>query len=276
MAPQKIALVTGANKGIGLEIARQLAERNHAVLLGARDPARGRAAEDLLRSEGLNATFLALDVTDQSTIDAAAAYVGREHGRLDVLVNNAGIAQSTALPSELDIADLRQVYETNVFGVFAVTKAFLPLLRNAEAGRIVNLSSGSGSLTPTSSPDWRPEWNGLAYNSSKSVVNAFTVLFATELRSTAIKVNAVNPGYTATDMSPEADRPAAAGAAVAVRYATLPADGPTGGFFDETGLSPGDQPGRIVSSCGRWLTDSTPVSVTMTMSSIRAPQRPAW
>jgi NAD(P)-dependent dehydrogenase (short-subunit alcohol dehydrogenase family) len=125
-----------------------------------------------------------------------------------------------------------------VFGLFAVTKELLPLLRKAAAGRIVNLSSGSGSLTLTSSPDWRPEWNGLAYNSSKSVVNAFTVVFATELRSTAIKVNAVNPGYTATDMSPGADRPAAMGAAVAVRYATLPDDGPTGGFFDEDGPVP--------------------------------------
>ena len=164
--------------------------------------------------------------------------IEQQYGRLDVLINNAAIVQDNAPPSQLDVAIMRRTYETNVFGVFAVTKAMLPLLRRAEAGRIVNISSGAGSLTETSSPDWRAEWNTLAYNSSKAAVNSITVHFATELRSTPIKVNAVNPGYTATDMSPQADRTVQQGAIAPVRFATLPADGPTGGFFDENGIVP--------------------------------------
>jgi NAD(P)-dependent dehydrogenase (short-subunit alcohol dehydrogenase family) len=235
---KKIALVTGANKGIGLEIARQLAGLGHIALIGARDESRGQAAAQKLQAQGLDASFIQLDVTDQGSIDAAADWIAREYGRLDVLVNNAAIAQDNAPPSQLDIEILRDTYETNVFGVFAVTKAMLPLLKRSRAGRIVNMSSGAGSLTETSSPGWRPEWNGLAYNSSKTVVNAFTVVFASELRDTAIKVNAVNPGFTLTDMSPNGERTVEQGAAAAVRYATLPADGPSGGFFDENGPLP--------------------------------------
>lgn len=234
----KVALVTGANKGIGLEIARQLAQRGYTVLIGARDGQRGTFAAQQLLSEGLRAVFLPLDVASQPSIDAAAAAVAEQFERLDALVNNAAIAIDNAPPSELDIDVLRRTYETNVFGLFAVTKAMLPLLRRSPAGRIVNMSSGAGSLTVTSQPDWRPEWNGLAYNSSKTLVNAFTVLFATELRTTAIKVNAVNPGYVLTDMSPEGTRTVQQGAATPVWLATLPPDGPTGGFFDENGSIP--------------------------------------
>lgn len=236
---KKVALVTGANKGIGLEIARQLARLGYIALVGARDAQRGQMAAQLLQAEGLDALFLQIDVTDQHSIDTAAQVIEQQYGRLDVLVNNAAIAQDNAPPSQLDIAILRRTYETNVFGLFAVTKAMLPLLRKAEAGRIVNMSSGAGSLTETSSPDWRPEWNTLAYNSSKSAVNAITVHFATELRSTPIKVNAVNPGYVATDQNQHrGHRSVQQGAIAPVRLATLLTDGSTGGFFDENGILP--------------------------------------
>jgi NAD(P)-dependent dehydrogenase (short-subunit alcohol dehydrogenase family) len=234
----KIALVTGGNKGIGFEVARQLAQLNHRVVIGSRNEDRGRTAADKLRSEGAEASYVVLDVSNPDSVATAIQMIDQQHGRLDVLVNNAGIAQPEGPPSEVALDVLRRTYETNVFGLVAVTQAALPLLRRADAGRIVNLSSGAGSLAVTSRPDWRPEWNGLAYNTSKSAVNAVTVAFATELRETPIKVNAVNPGYTRTDMSPDADRPVAHGAAVVVRYAALPADGPSGGFFDENGPIP--------------------------------------
>jgi NAD(P)-dependent dehydrogenase (short-subunit alcohol dehydrogenase family) len=235
----KVALVTGANKGIGLEIARQLGRLGFAVLLGARDDQRGRTAAQLLQTEGLDATYLLLDVTDQASIDAAARVIDERYGALDVLINNAAASHDIIPPSQLDIAVFRLTYETNVFGVIAVTQAMLPLLRRAEAGRIVNMSSGAGSLTLTSSPDWRAEWNAAAYNSSKAAVNSLTVQFATELRETSIKVNAVNPGYVATDMNQyRGDRSVQQGAIAPVRLATLPPDGPTGGFFDENGEVP--------------------------------------
>jgi NAD(P)-dependent dehydrogenase (short-subunit alcohol dehydrogenase family) len=235
---RKVALVTGGNKGIGFEVARQLAELDHHVVIGARDEDRGRTAAEKLRADSAEASYVVLDVSDPDSVATAIRTLDERHGRLDVLVNNAAIAQPDGQPSEVPVDVLRRTYETNVFGLVAVTQAALPLLRRAEAGRIVNLSSGAGSLTVVSRPDWRPEWNGLAYNTSKSAVNAVTVAFASELRDTPVKVNAVNPGYTKTDMSPDADRPVAQGAAVVVQYATLPADGPSGGFFDENGPIP--------------------------------------
>ncbi len=230
---KKIALVTGANKGIGLEIARQLAELGYKVLLGARDTQRGLAAAKLLQSGGLDVQFQQIDVTDQKSIDSAVTAIEQQFNKLDVLVNNAAIAIDNAPPSQLDIDIFRRTYDTNVFGVFAVIKGMLPLLMKSSAGRIVNMSSGAGSLTETSSPDWRAEWNSLAYNSSKTAVNAMTVHFATELRGTPIKINAVNPGYVLTDMSPNGERTVVQGAAGAVRLATLPAEAPSGGFFFE-------------------------------------------
>ena len=236
----KVALVTGANKGIGLEIARQLAQQGAVVLLGARDEARGQEAAQTLQSEGVEAHFLSLNVTDQATIDAAAQKIESEYGKLDILVNNAAVAQDSVPPSQLDIDVLKQTYETNVFGVFAVTKAMLPLVKKAEAGRIVNMSSGLGSLTQTSDPNWGfAGVNLLAYNSSKSAVNAITVQFANELRDTPIKVNAADPGYVATDLNQHrGHRTVQQGATAPVRLATLPADGPTGGYFDENGVVP--------------------------------------
>ena len=238
---KKVALVTGANKGIGLEIGRQLATlHNMTVLIGARDEARGREAAEKLSAGGLDARAVVLDVTDQQTIDAAAQRITTELGRLDVLVNNAGIAIDQAPPSQIEMDVLRRTYETNVFGVFAVTKAMLPLLRRSTAGRIVNLSSGLGSLAQNSDPNWEfAAVKLLAYNSSKTALNAMTVQFAAELKDAGIKVNAADPGYTATDMNKhQGTRTVAQGAAAAVRLATLPQDGPTGGFFDESGPVP--------------------------------------
>jgi NAD(P)-dependent dehydrogenase (short-subunit alcohol dehydrogenase family) len=235
---KKIALITGANKGIGFEIARQLTKLGHTVLIGARSPQRGTAAAKTLQAEGLDATFLQIDVTDQKTIDSAAQKIETEYGKLDVLINNAAIALDNAPPSQLDIEILRRTYETNVFGLFAVTRAMIPLLLKSEAGRIVNMSSGAGLFKETSSPAWRPEWNTIAYNSSKSAVNAITIHLANELRNTNIKVNAANPGYTLTDMSPEGERTVQQGAVTPVWLATLPSDGPKGGFFYENEVVP--------------------------------------
>ncbi len=238
---RRIALVTGANKGIGLEIARQLAAlHGMTVLIGARDESRGKEAAGKLRADGLDARAVLLDVTDQKTIDAAAQRIEQEFGRLDVLVNNAGVFLDRVAPSRLEMSMLRDTYETNVFGVFAVTKAMIPLLRRSAAGRIVNMSSGLGSLTQNSDPGWEfAGVNLLAYNSSKTAVNAMTVQFAAELKDTGIKVNAADPGYTATDMNRhQGTRTVAQGAAAPVRLATLPPDGPTGGYFDESGPVP--------------------------------------
>jgi NAD(P)-dependent dehydrogenase (short-subunit alcohol dehydrogenase family) len=237
---KKVALVTGANKGIGLEIARQLAKNGYTALIGARDEQRGQTAAQQLEAQGLDARFIRIDVTDQESIDAAAQTIEGQFGRLDVLVNNAAIAVDDAPPSQLDIEILRRTYDTNVFGVFAVTKAMLPLLRRAEAGRIVNMSSGLGSLTQTSDPNWiGAQFNFVAYTSSKSAVNAITVQFANELRNTPIKVNAADPGYVATDLNQHrGPRTVEQGAIAPVRLATLPADGPTGSYFDEDGVVP--------------------------------------
>ena len=238
-----VALVTGANKGIGFEVARQLGSQGMVVLVGARDRSRGESAVEKLRSENVHAAFVHLDVTDQAMIESAASLIDETYGKLDVLINNAGISlpEARVLPGELPIDVLRAMYETNVFGVFAVTKAMLPLLRRSEAGRIVNLSSPVGSLGLNSDPgsfySHMPPL--LAYNSSKTAVNAITVFFANELRGTNIKVNSVSPGYVATDLNDHSGMiTPEQGAQVVVRYATLPADGPTAGFFEEAGIVP--------------------------------------
>jgi NAD(P)-dependent dehydrogenase (short-subunit alcohol dehydrogenase family) len=236
----KIALITGANKGIGLEIARQLGTQGITVLLGVRDENRGHEAAQKLQAEQIDAHAVQLDVTKQETIDTAASYIESEFGKLDILVNNAGIAIDNAPPSQLDIEVLRRTYDTNVFGVFAVTKAMLPLLRKSDTGRIVNMSSGLGSLTQNSDPNYEyAQVKVLAYNSSKTALNAMTIQFAQELKDTPIKVNSADPGYVATDINDyRGTRTVEQGATAAVRLATLPADGPTGGYFDENGIVP--------------------------------------
>lgn len=233
----KVALVTGANKGIGYEIARALAADGAIVLLGCREPSKGSEAAARLASTG-SAFSVELDVTRPSTIDAAARHIDLTYGRLDVLVNNAGISvEPRTPPSAADIDRVKQVYETNVFGVIAVTIAMLPLLRRAPAGRIVNISSSLGSLTLASDPGgpWS-KFGLLGYNTSKTALNAITVQFANELRNSAIKVNAACPGYVATDLNGHSGyRSPAEGARIAITLATLPGDGATGGLFSEEG-----------------------------------------
>ncbi len=244
-----IALITGANKGIGLETARQLGARGVTVLAGARDEARGLQAEQALREAGADARFVRLDVTDPKSAREAADWVDREYGRLDILVNNAGIARGGP-PSQTDLDQMREVYESNVFGVIRVTNAMLPLLRRVPAARIVNVSSEVGSITsmtdPASPLAQMPA--GLAYPSSKSALNMITAMYAKELRDTPIKVNAANPGYTATDLNRHSGfRSVAEGAEASVHLATLDADGPSGilwGHLWTTG-APGDAYGPL-------------------------------
>jgi NAD(P)-dependent dehydrogenase (short-subunit alcohol dehydrogenase family) len=230
-----IALVTGANKGIGFEIARQLGRRGATVLLGARDPERGAAAERALRDEGLDAHQLTLDVTDEASIAAAARQIEADHDRLDVLVNNAGVAgvAGSGLPSETPIDKFRTLLETNLLGVVAVTNAVLPLLRRSPAGRIVNVSSELGSISAAldrQSPCW--PMVSIPYPVSKTALNMVTAMYAKELDGTAIKVNVANPGYCATDLNGHRGfRTAAQGAEPVVHLATLPDDGPTGTFY---------------------------------------------
>jgi NAD(P)-dependent dehydrogenase (short-subunit alcohol dehydrogenase family) len=230
----KIALITGANKGIGFETARQLAGLGMTVLAGARDEGRGRQAERALRDGGADAHFVQLDVTDAKSIQRAAEWIEAGYGRLDVLVNNAGTASVTrqrATPSQTSLDDMRAVYEINVFGAVAVTNAMLPLLRRAAAPRIVNVSSEVGSITSQSDPasplSQMPA--SAQYPSSKAALNMLTAMYAKELRDTPIKVNAANPGYTDTDFNDHRGfRSAAQGAEPSVYLATLPEDGPSG------------------------------------------------
>jgi NAD(P)-dependent dehydrogenase (short-subunit alcohol dehydrogenase family) len=230
----KIALVTGANKGIGFETARQLGAREMTVLAGARDSERGGEAERALRDGGVDARFVQLDVTDAKSVQQAAEWIEAAYGRLDVLVNNAGtssVARRGYPPSQTSLEDMRAVYEINVFGVVAVTNAMLPLLRRAPAARIVNVSSEVGSITGQSDPahplSQMPA--SVQYPSSKAALNMVTVMYAKELRDTPIKVNAANPGFTATDFNDHRGfRSAAEGAEPSVYLATLPEDGPSG------------------------------------------------
>jgi NAD(P)-dependent dehydrogenase (short-subunit alcohol dehydrogenase family) len=238
MNTNKIALVTGANKGIGKEIARQLGQAGFTVLVGSRDVERGELAVKELVAEGLDVEGLQLEVTDDASVRAAAARVEAAHGRLDVLVNNAAIipAGDDAV-SRIGAAVLREAFETNVLGLVAVTQAFLPLLRRADAARVVNLSTSLASFEQVGDPESRMSTvMTLGYNSSKAAVNMVTVMLANELRGTGILVNAADPGKCATDMGGLATaRTPAQGAAVAVGLATLGADGPTGHVYAEEG-----------------------------------------
>ncbi|TDW69614.1 SDR family oxidoreductase [Kribbella pratensis] len=238
MNTHKIALVTGANKGIGKEIARQLGQAGFTVLLGSRDVERGELAVKELVAEGLDAVGVQLEVTDEASVRAAAERVESSYGRLDVLINNAAIipAGDDAV-SRIEAGALREAFETNVLGLVAVTQAFLPLLHKADAARVVNLSTSLASFEQVGDPESRMSTVlTLGYNSSKAAVNMVTVMLANELRGTGILVNAADPGNCATDMGGwSAARTPAQGAAVAVGLATLGADGPTGGVYAEDG-----------------------------------------
>ena len=231
MSAKPVALVTGANKGIGKETAKQLAARGYTVLLAARDPGRGEAAAAELRAGGGDVRFVKLEVSDEADRKAVAAHIGTEFGRLDALVNNAGVMpDGGSTPSTVSVDQLRQTFETNYFALVALTQELLPLIKKSPAGRVVNLSSILGSLKHNEGGGGG--WLLAGYNASKAAVNMFTVLLAAELAGTAVKVNAAHPGWVKTDMgSDAAPMDVVDGAKTSVRLATLPADGPTGGFF---------------------------------------------
>jgi NAD(P)-dependent dehydrogenase (short-subunit alcohol dehydrogenase family) len=238
-AGRTIALVTGATRGIGREIAAQLAERGATVLLGARDPVSGAEVAQELCATGGDVRPVTLDVTEDAEVRAAADRIGAELGRLDVLVNNAGITGGYGQDiGSVDVDLVRAVFDTNVFAVIRVTNAMLPLLYRSVAPRIVNVSSSVGSLAQMTDPDGpltELPPSG-AYVPSKTALNSLTVQYAKQLRKAGVLVNAACPGHCATDLNNHrGHRTAAQGAAIAVRLATLGPDGPTGGFFDDAG-----------------------------------------
>lgn len=236
-----VALVTGANRGIGFEVARMLAAKGAMVWVGARDHARGLKAVTRLRDESLKVEQLSLDVTYEPGVRLAAERVMQESGRLDILVNNAGIAlDAGTAPSEVDFDRVRATFEVNLFGAIRVTQAFLPLLRKSASGRIVMVSSDIGSHSHQTNPAY-PYYaiNPMVYAASKAALNAVTIAFAKELRETSIKVNAANPGFTATDLNDyQGLLTVQQGAAPIVSLATLPDRGPTGTFLGPDGAEP--------------------------------------
>lgn len=230
----KTALITGANKSIGLETARQLLNAGYFVYIGSRDAEKGAAAAAQLG--GKNTAVVPLDVTDTSSVRAARELVGRTTDKLDVLINNAGIRGDVPqAPTAVSVSAIRSVFETNFFGVINVTQAFMDLLRQAPHPRIVNVTSGLASLTLHSDPSWMYyPVKSAAYGPSKTALNAFTLALAYELRDTAFKVNAVDPGYTATDFNDHNGTGTVEdAAAILVRFATLGEDGPTGKYFSK-------------------------------------------
>lgn len=236
MSSKKVALISGANKGIGFETARQLGQKGITVILGARDLAKGQAAAEQLKKEGIDTRAVKFDVVNPADITAGVEKVEKEFGKLDILINNAGIMlegiggnNSSTVSEEI----LRKTFDTNFFSAISVTRAFLPLLKKSEAGRIVNVSSILGSLTlhaTEGSPIY--EAKALAYDASKTALNAFTVHLAHELKGTKIKVNSAHPGWVKTDMGTDAaPMEITDGAKTEVELATLGPDGPTGGYF---------------------------------------------
>jgi len=249
-----VALITGANKGVGLAAARRLGQLGVKIWLGARSPERGAIAASALRAEGIDAEYVQIDVTRTASIQTAANRIRAASGVLDVLINNAAVMSEVAgqaqtlKPSQVSGEILQQIFSTNVLGPIAVIQAMLPLMRLSAAARIVNVSSRLGSFAHQTDPNWGPRAvNQLGYSSSKAALNMATVLFAYELRGTPVKINAVTPGIVATDLNGVGARHlegrpgyAAPGDAVEwiVRCATLPEDGPSGGFFGLDGPLP--------------------------------------
>jgi len=241
MISARSAVVTGANKGIGREVARRLAADGFKVWLGARDAERGTTAARELQVEGLDIEWLAIDVTNDASVAAAVSTVRSERAHLDVLVNNAGVAINyDRRPSEQSVAEIKATYEVNVFGAIRVTQAFLPLLLATPGARIVMVSSHSGSIARARDvASASHSVNMLGYGSSKAALNAITVSFAKELKDRGILVNAAAPGYTATDLNGHrGHRTVQQAAEIIVRLATLGGDGPSGGYFDEDGPVP--------------------------------------
>jgi NAD(P)-dependent dehydrogenase (short-subunit alcohol dehydrogenase family) len=240
----RVALITGANRGLGLETARQLGRTGVTTIIAARDPAKGAQAAAELRTEGIEAVSVALDVTSLASVRAAASQVADEYGRLDILVNNAGIlpeATAGETPGHLDLDLFRQTFDTNVFGAVAAIQEFLPLLRESDSGRIVNVSTTMGSLSDASDPE-SPYYGVVvpAYQASKAAVNAITVALAKLLHDSPIKVNSICPGWVQTDLGGPNNRAAAPltaeeAAPIVVEMASIPDDGPSGQFVDRDG-----------------------------------------
>lgn len=228
-----ITLITGANKGLGYETARRLIDLGHKVYVGARDEQRGKAAADQL-----GAYFVRLDVTDDVSVREAAETIAKNEGRLDVLVNNAGISGERSSPQETTVDEMHRVFETNVFGVVRVTRAFLPLLRKSEAAVVVNVSSGLGSFAMVTNPEtMESKLNSLSYSSSKAALTMLTVQYAKALPE--MRVNAVDPGPTATDLNGHGGpQTVEMGTDAIVKMATIGKDGPTGTFTDRKGTMP--------------------------------------
>lgn len=236
---KKIALITGANRGIGFETARQLGQQGIKVLVGARSEENGKEAEAKLKDEGFDAEFVLLDVDDAKTHETAAKYVEENYGKLDILINNAGIfidqngENGTPIGASLTSSDVfRKTFDTNFFNTVALTQKFVPLIKKSEAGRIVFLSSGLGSLNLHSDPTSAIyNWKVPAYDISKTALNGYAVHLAYELKDTPIKVNAAHPGSVVTDMNAQGEIPVEEGAKTSVALATLPSDGYTGKFI---------------------------------------------
>ncbi len=237
MAAEKVAFITGGNKGLGLETARQLGKLGITVVIGSRDPEKGAAAAQKLKSEGIHAEAIRLDVTKPADYKAVYDYLDKHYGRLDILVNNAGVSRENFFEgnktSTTSAEVLHDTFDTNFFAVIQLTQTLLPLIRKSPAGRIVNLSSILGSLTLHATPG-SPIYDAkaFAYDASKAALNSFTVHLAHELKDTKIKVNSAHPGWVKTDMGTDAaPMEIPDGAKTSVRLATLPDDGPTGGYF---------------------------------------------
>ena len=233
---QKVALITGANKGLGLEMARQLGQAGITVVMAARDPQKGEAAAESLRSQGIDARFLKLDVTDRQDHAAAAAFLEQNFGRLDILINNAGISLEPLGTGRASVTTddvLQRTFDTNFFAPVALTRVLLPLLRKSEAARIVNMSSILGSQTLHADPNSViRDFKSLSYDASKAALNSFTIHLAHELKDTGIKVNSAHPGWVKTDMGTDAaPMELEEGGKTGVTLALLGEDGPTGGYF---------------------------------------------
>ena len=232
-----VALVTGANKGIGFEVARAIAKSGYVVLLGARNPTTGSEAADTLTRERLDVRFVELDITKMETISAVVGRIEADFGKLDVLVNNAGIADPhDGLPSRVSVDVIERVLRTNFLGTVAMAQAVLPLLKKSDAGRIVNVSSDLGSITSHGDPTWKyAQVKILGYCASKAALNMFTVQLAFELKDQGIAVNSVNPGFTSTDLNAHrGQQTVEEGAAEIVRVA-LQEHGPSGKFLEAGG-----------------------------------------
>ncbi len=241
-ADSRVALVTGANQGIGFEIARALGRAGHTVILGARNRELGRKAAAKLSDERMDSHFVELDVDREASVQTAAAKIAGDFDHLDILVNYAGIADLTGdgLPGTVKLETVERTFRTNFFGALIVTQAMLPLLRKSSAARIVNVSSGLGSLEKSSEQNWEfTKYKYRGYSASQAALNMLTVQLAFELRDTGIKVNSAEPGFTATDLNQHRGyQTVEQGAAAAVHLATFSQDGPTGGFFSSAGRVP--------------------------------------